>query len=85
MRWLENNQVGISIGEDISFDDIKILIELISKSINHEINLTEENFDSFPKELKRTSEFLTHSVFKDYHSESEMMRYIKSLEKKIFL
>ncbi|MBK7106792.1 MAG: aminomethyl-transferring glycine dehydrogenase [Ignavibacteriae bacterium] len=82
LRWLENNQVGISIGEDISFDDIKILIELISKSINHEINLTEENFDSFPKELKRTSEFLTHSVFKDYHSESEMMRYIKSLEKK---
>ena len=35
-----------------------------------------------PAALRRTSAFLTHPVFNSYHSETEMLRYIKSLEKK---
>jgi glycine dehydrogenase len=35
-----------------------------------------------PAALKRTSEYLTHPVFNSYHSETKMMRYIKSLERK---
>jgi glycine dehydrogenase len=35
-----------------------------------------------PSTVKRTSAYLTHSVFNSYHSESEMMRYIKRLENK---
>ena len=35
-----------------------------------------------PTALTRTSEFLTHPVFNSYHSESQMMRYIKQLENK---
>ena len=30
----------------------------------------------------RKTEFLTNSVFNSYHSETELMRYIKSLENK---
>jgi glycine dehydrogenase len=37
---------------------------------------------SFPKGLARTSEFLTHPVFNTHHSETQMMRYIRSLERK---
>jgi glycine dehydrogenase len=37
---------------------------------------------SFPKGLSRTSEFLTHPVFNTHHSETQMMRYIRSLERK---
>ena len=33
-----------------------------------------------PKDLRRTSEFLQHTVFNRYHSETEMLRYIKRLE-----
>ena len=36
----------------------------------------------FPKRLVRTSEYLTHPVFNKYHTETEMMRYLKSLENK---
>jgi glycine dehydrogenase len=36
----------------------------------------------FPGELTRNSDFLTHGVFNMNHSETEMMRYIKSLENK---
>jgi len=37
---------------------------------------------NFPPSLSRTSEYLTHPVFNTHHSESQMMRYIKTLEKK---
>src|SRR6185369_12087200 len=37
---------------------------------------------NWPEELKRKSAYLTHPVFNSHHSESQMMRYIKSLENK---
>jgi len=37
---------------------------------------------AYPRGLTRTSEFLTHAVFNSHHSETEMMRYIRSLERK---
>ncbi len=39
-----------------------------------------EQICQFPKNLKRKSEFLNHKVFNSYHSETEMMRYLKKLE-----
>ncbi len=38
----------------------------------------------YPKGLARTSAFLTHPVFNTHHSETQMMRYIRSLERKDF-
>ena len=37
---------------------------------------------SIPQSLVRESEILTHPVFNSYHSETEMLRYIKRLENK---
>ncbi|OXD80156.1 hypothetical protein CA163_41005, partial [Vibrio parahaemolyticus] len=41
-------------------------------------------FAAIPEALRRTSEYLTHPVFNTYHSETQMMRYLKQLENKDF-
>ncbi len=82
LRFLENNSVGISIGEDISFDDILELNEIISTVVNQDAIIQDVHGNSIPDVLKRRTPFLTHDVFNNYHSETELMRYIKFLEKK---
>jgi glycine dehydrogenase len=46
------------------------------------IDLKQYNATAIPAALNRTSNYLTHPVFNTHHSESQMMRYIKSLENK---
>lgn len=78
-----NSQVSISINETSNLDDINEILEILAKAEGKEIisfNSILEN--SLPKNLKRTSHFMTNEVFENYHSETEMMRYIKKLERK---
>ncbi len=46
------------------------------------IDALDQPLDSIPAEVVRTSDFLTHPVFNSYHSETEMLRYLKHLENK---
>ena len=48
-----------------------------SEAIKENLN---ENLNNLPKHLLRTSEYLTHPVFNSYHSETDMLRYLKKLE-----
>jgi glycine dehydrogenase len=48
-----------------------------SEAIKENLN---ENLNNLPKNLLRTSEYLTHPVFNSYHSETDMLRYLKKLE-----
>jgi len=88
LRYNKDFSIGISLSEITSFDDVLELIELFSKAAGKTIevkNIDEKeysSFNSFPSALKRKSSFLTHPVFNSYHSETEMMRYIKRLENK---
>ena len=45
-------------------------------------NLEKAKINSIPDTLKRSSKFLTHEIFNSFHSETEMLRYLKSLEDK---
>lgn len=80
--------VGMSLDETTTRDDINALFEVL---IGHEHGLDVEKLDadvttqgsrSIPADLTRTSDILTNEVFNQYHSETEMLRYIKSLENK---
>lgn len=88
LRYNKDFSVGISLSETTTFDDVIELIEVFAKVTdkNFEVrNVNEkeyESYNSFPALLKRKSEYLTHPVFNSYHSETEMMRYIKRLENK---
>ncbi len=78
--------VGISLDETTSFADLELIWEAFAaKKVNFtaaEMLRNEyvvNNLD-FQEKLNRTSPFLQHSVFNRYHSETEMLRYIKRLE-----
>ena len=73
-RYYQNQDVGISIDETCSDDDINDILSIFEADGNNIISFNLKNI--------RKSEFLTHSVFNKYHSETEMMRYLHRLESK---
>ena len=78
-----SNLVSISINETSKLNDINSILEILALAEGKEIvklNSILEN--SHPKNLNRTSSFMTNEVFAKYRSETEMMRYIKKLERK---
>ncbi|MEG3765599.1 aminomethyl-transferring glycine dehydrogenase [Alteromonas sp. 14N.309.X.WAT.G.H12] len=80
--------VGISLDETTNRKDIQALFDVLLgeghglsvETLDAEV--TTQGSQSIPAELVRTSDILTHEVFNQYHSETEMLRYIKSLEDK---
>lgn len=80
----DNNTVTISINETTTISDLNEIIsifEAVTKTTTEEISSISEA-DCIPDALKRQSTFLTFDVFNQYHSETELMRYIKRLERK---
>lgn len=81
-----DNTIGISLDEAKTRADVAALFDIILGA-GHGLDVAEldgeaQNSDSIPAPLARTSKFLTHEVFNQYHSETEMMRYIRQLEGK---
>ena len=84
LKYYVNGDVGISIDETTSLSDINMLVSIFSVAAEREYNEIKEipEKSSIMKELRRKSPFLTNKIFSKYHSETDMMRYIKRLERK---
>ncbi len=79
----ENGLVGISLDETTSDEEISGLISLFASFTEAEAAEASEGVTSaIPLHMQRTSEFLTHPIFNAFQSETDMMRYIKTLENK---
>jgi glycine dehydrogenase len=80
----EKSFVGVSISEQTTLADINELLELFAETVGKKVEkLSLDNLGSSVQEKNiRTSAYLTHPVFNSYYSETEMLRYLKSLEKK---
>ena len=80
----DDQTVQISLNETTTLSDINEIIGIFSKVANKEFkgvnSLLEEV--KIPDSLHRKTQYLQHEVFNSYHSETEMMRYIKKLERK---
>lgn len=84
--YYEENTVGLSIDESTTYADIETMVKIFAKIKGKTIN--DVDFDvlarslagKLPSDFVRSSGYLTHPIFNSYHSESEMLRYIKTLE-----
>jgi len=84
LRYFENGDVGLSIDETTDLAAVNVLICIFSIAAEKDCPRIEAipEASKIPGYLRRSSSFLTHEVFRSYHTETEMMRYIKRLERK---
>jgi glycine dehydrogenase len=79
IRYFDDGSMGISLDERSDFKEVERLVTMFSSKKNVRI---QQKVAGYAGKMKRTSSFLTHPVFNKHHSETEMMRYIRSLEEK---
>ena len=88
LRYIDDNKIGISINEATEERDIRELIEIFALAAGKDFNddlfikfskIADNNSKDF---MKRKTEFLNHFVFKNYRTETELLRYMKRLENK---
>jgi glycine dehydrogenase len=82
--YVDNETISISLNETTSLADLNQIVSIFAEALgksNVQINEF-ANETMVPKNLERTSSFLQHEVFNNHHSESQLMRYIKKLERK---
>ena len=79
--------VGLSVGEDITFEDMNDLIAIFAEASGN-MPCPEESEDAFEglwaidESRVREVDYMQAEVFKRYHSDTEMMRYLKRLDRK---
>jgi glycine dehydrogenase len=82
--YVDTETISISLNETTSISDINQIIAIFAEASGKE-KFTVSNLstsDNFVSNLERKSAFLVHDVFNNHHSESQLMRYIKKLERK---
>jgi glycine dehydrogenase len=82
--YVDNETISIALNETTSLADLNQIVAVFAEALG-KLNVTIDqlaNETMVPKNLERTSTFLQHDVFNNHHSESQLMRYIKKLERK---
>ena len=82
----DDNHVGVSIDETVDFEDLEELVSVFAAAYGVDapsVDAIAETIElAYSGSLKRESDILTHPIFNSYHSETEMLRYLKRLENK---
>ncbi len=79
LRLIDSGHLGVSFDETTTLKDVEVLISIfgaspLSRSSDLEVHI--------PQSIQRSSSFLTHPTFNKFHSEHEMLRYMKKLSDK---
>ncbi|GAA6153645.1 aminomethyl-transferring glycine dehydrogenase [Pseudoteredinibacter isoporae] len=84
LRPLGEQHITLSLNETTKLDDISELLEVITGQTIDATAIEAElaTSEGIPAELLRSDDILSHPVFNRYHSETEMLRYLKRLESK---
>ncbi len=78
-RYREDGLINIALDETTTLADVEAIVNVFGKTPGFDASAEGLELEFA---LARKSEFLTHPVFNTHHSESQMMRYIRSLERK---
>lgn len=87
-RYWCDTCLSIALDETVSHDDLNLILEILATAAGKPFtpHVCTCNCQMpelrIPAALRRTTPFMQHDIFKKYHSETEMMRYMKMLEVK---
>ena len=85
LRVIDADHLGIAFDETINRPAVRALWRVFARDDAEELNfqaLDAAIEECIPLALRRTSSFLTHPLFERYHSETEMMRYMRRLARR---
>jgi len=83
-NYIDNETVSISINETVGLKEINAILFTFTSAFNlpEKLITSFTEIDSIPDLAKRNTSFLDNEIFNSFQSETEMMRYIKRLERK---
>jgi glycine dehydrogenase len=87
-RYVDGSTVGISLNETTTWTDLLDIVQVFEAAAGTSatVSVGPEEMEEWERlvwaELRRTSPYLTHPVFNSHRSETQMMRYIRGLERK---
>ncbi|MFV0391420.1 MAG: aminomethyl-transferring glycine dehydrogenase [Paludibacteraceae bacterium] len=85
-NYFETGEIGLSVDETTNVEVVNRLVEIFAETVgNNPVKADEQSLKglkSFDEKSERKSDYLTHDVFNRYHTETDMMRYIKKLERR---
>ncbi len=81
-RYIGENLVCISLDETVNLQDIENIVSIFARAANKTIVSSPTLEHEIAPDIKRQTTFLQQEVFNKYHSEHEMLRYLKRLENK---
>jgi len=85
LRVVDADHLGLSVDETIDREVVRALWRVFARDADGEFDFRDQDEtldDCLPRALLRTSAILTHPVFERFHSETEMMRYMRRLARR---
>ena len=83
-NYIDDETISISINETVFDKELTAIVSVFEELSDHKINTKEvvTSFSVIPENVNRNTSFLDNPIFNTYQSETDMMRYIKKLERK---
>jgi glycine dehydrogenase len=84
LRAIDEQHLGIALDETSTAEDVSALWRIFAQgqAVPSFAEVEAATADALPAQLKRSSAFLTHPAFNSYHSETQMLRYLRTLADK---
>ena len=86
-RYVDDHTISIALNETVSTSDVTDIVNVFAGAmgkpdVSIDFDAVDPDKDAYPPKIGRKTSFLSHPVFNTHRSETEMMRYIRGLERK---